>query len=54
MQDLTPREDYSKLTIKRLKEIVKGRGLSTKGLSKLKKQELISFIERFQLNKIKP
>ena len=41
-----PRQDYNKLTIKRLKEIVKERGLSTKGLSKLKKRELISLIER--------
>jgi len=46
MPDLTPREDLNKLTVKQLKEIVKKRGLSTKGLSKLKKQALISLTER--------
>ena len=36
MPDLVaPREDYSTVTIKWLKEIVKERHLSTKGLSKL-------------------
>lgn len=46
MQDLTPREDFSKLTIKRLKEIMKERRHSTEGLSKLNKQELLSLIEK--------
>ena len=46
MLDLTPREDLNKLTVKQFKEIVTKRGLSTKGLSKRKKQELISLIER--------
>ena len=50
----TPREDLNKRTVKQLKEIVKERGLSTKGLSKLKKQELISLIERGSSSKFKP
>ena len=45
-QELTSTEDYRKFTIKQLREIVKERGLNTKGLSKLKKQELINVKER--------
>ena len=46
MPELTPREDYNKLTIKRLNRIVKERGISTMELSKLKMQELINLIKR--------
>lgn len=46
MPEVTHREDYNKLTTKRLREIVKERGLRTKGLSKLKEQELIGLTER--------
>ena len=45
MPELIPREDYNKLTIKRLKEVVKERAIGTMGLSKLKMQELINIIE---------
>ena len=46
MPELTPREDYNKLTIKRFKEIVKERGNGEMGHSKLKMQELINLMER--------
>ena len=46
MPGLIPREDYNKLTIKRLKEVVKERAIGTMGLSKLKMQELSNIIER--------
>ena len=46
MPELTPREDYNKLTINRLNKIVKERGISTVGLSKLKMQKLIYLIEK--------
>lgn len=47
MPEVTHREDYNELTTKQLREVVKERGLGTKGLSKLKEQELIGLIERF-------
>lgn len=46
MPEVTHREDYNELTTKQLREVVKERGLGTKGLSKLKEQELIGLIER--------
>ena len=46
MPELIPREDYNKLTIKRLQEIVTERVIGTMGLSKLKMRELINIIER--------
>ena len=44
--DPTPEEDYSHFTLKQLRDIVKEKGLNRKGLSKLKKQELIDLIEK--------
>ncbi|KAJ7394544.1 hypothetical protein OS493_000359 [Desmophyllum pertusum] len=45
-QNPTPEEDYSHFTLKQLRDIVKEKGLNRKGLSKLKKQELIDLIEK--------
>ena len=45
MLDLNSKDDLYKLTIKQLKDVVREKGLNTKGLYKLKKQELIHLIE---------
>ena len=46
MPELTPRKDVNKLTIKRLKEIVKEKDNGAMGHFKVKMQELINLIER--------
>ena len=44
MSSSTQAENYSALTIKQLKDIVKNRGLKPKGLSKMKKKQLIDLL----------
>jgi len=45
MCEESPTEDYSKMTLQQLREIIKERGLKVKNLSKLKK-ELVTIIEK--------
>lgn len=45
MREESPTEDYSKMTLQQLREIIKERGLKVKNLSKLKK-ELVTIIEK--------
>lgn len=49
LSDDTPQEDYSKMTITKLREIIREKGLKVKNLSKLKKQQLVAFIEKSSL-----
>lgn len=46
MCEESPTEDYSKMTLQQLREIIKERGLKVKYLSKLKKKELVTIIEK--------
>ena len=46
MCEESPTEDYSKMTLQQLREIIKERGLKVKNLSKLKKKELVTIIEK--------
>ena len=39
-------QDYKKMTIVQLREIIKGKGLKVKNLSKLKKKDLVALIEK--------
>ena len=44
--DEIPTQDYKKMTIVQLREIIKGKGLKVKKFSKLKKKDLVALIEK--------
>ena len=46
MCEESPTEDYSKMTLQQLREIIKERSLKVKNISKLKKKELVAIIEK--------
>lgn len=46
MCEESPTEDYNKMTLPQLRKLIKERGLKVKNLSKLKKKELLTIIEK--------